>query len=444
MMWIRMLWKLLLGHFFIFGIDKGGSSPAPPPVPDPRIQIAASRYDQRSPFGTQRWIPPAVPGAPAMPAATTSAPGGPGGRWVEYGGGEGALPQWEPDAPSADGGGAARGGQYDAPWTLETDLSPAERAKYDSYNSIAMSMLGRAQSGLNNLPSDPFSFDPAGGGARSALDRMSGGQPSMRTAYGDFNPNVRDMGTFNPNVQDLGKFAPNVNGDAVRKAVYDKSRLNLDPTYDRMQEQLDQRLVNQGLPIGSEAYGDANGVFGRERADAYTRASLDSIIQGANEEQNQFGRAISTRQQQTGEVQDDFGRQLATRGQMSAEQQADYARQISTRQQQGTEFGDDYQRFMQGNQAAFGNEMSFEEQQRQRQLQERQQRFNELAQLLGLTQMQAPPGGGGTDPNVANAFNNEQNALTRQYQGQMEGYKADVGQANAGLSAAATMAAAFF
>lgn len=425
--------RLLRGEHLVLYFDKGGSPPAAPPVADPNVQIQAqaraNRYNIRSPFGTQTWHAPvqSTPAAPSVPAASPANSGG--GRWQQTGNGDSVQNEWVPDAaqvsPSSSTSSAS---SADEPWTQEITLDPSQQRQFDARNQIAESMLGRAGTQLGQFSNNQFTFDPAGTGARSALDNMSQQNSSFTQAGGAFNPNVRDLGNFDPNtssnraafnptinapgnfdpnIEKLQQFAPGelnlgafnaniddatsrtlvarlkglsdtpwsagVDGSKVSDAVYAKAKGLLDPTYGRMQGDLDQKLVNQGLPIGSEAYGEANDVFGRERSNAYNDAALNAIIQGAQEEQNQYGRALSTRQQgvneiatglsgaqaqasgeygrylsgrqqQQGEQGQQYNQALATRGQLAAEQQADYQRQLLTQQQRETGAQADYGR----------------------------------------------------------------------------------------------------
>lgn len=444
--------------------SKGEAPPPPPPAPDPAAQIRAeanvNRYNIQSPFGTQNWIRPSAPSAPALPAATTTSSAS-GGRFVfDPNMGEGGGTRWVEDAPgpSSTPGAqapAARSGGDEGPWTQVITLDPSQQRQFDARNAIAEAMLGRAGTQLNQFSSTPFTFDPSGTGARTALDRMGQANPSFTQSMGQFNPSVRDLGQFNPNTDDATarelvsrlkslsdtSWNPGVDGAKVRDAVYEKARLMLDPTYGRMQEQLDQKLVNQGLPIGSEAYGQANDVFGRERSNAYNEAALNAIIQGANEEQNQFGRALSTRQQGVNEIVaalggaqaqtgQEYGRTLSTRQQQAGERDSDFARQLATRGQQAAEFGDDFGRSLSRDSALYSGELGLDQDARARALAQRQQQYNELAALLGGQQLNPlNPSGGQVD--VGGAYMNQQAGLNRQYQSQLAGYNAGVAGDNA-------------
>lgn len=72
----------------------------------------------------------------------------------------------------------------------------------------------------------------------------------------------------------------------------------------------------------------------------------------------------------------------------------------------------------------------------------RQQNLNEIAQALGGQQL-TPIGQGAGAIDTQGAFAAQQAGLNRQYQGQMAGYNADVSSTNAGIGAAASIAAAF-
>lgn len=372
---IRLLFPVLTPLSF----DKGGSPPAAPPAPDPSVQIAAeaktNRYNVLSPFGTQQW--------------SQMSPNTPGGQWDEAGY-KAARAAWDQAGFSPDT--LATRGELPTPenfggadtWTQKITLDPSQQRQFDARNQIAEQMLGRASTQMGKLPAEPFAFN-----AKSINPSDARSQEL-----------VRRLKSFSDTPWSSG-----VDGTKVSDAVYAKAKRLLDPTYGRMQEQLDQKLVNQGLPLGSEAFGQANDIFGRERSNAYETAALDAVTQGANEEQNQFGRQLSTRQQNVNEVLN------ALSGSQS-------------------QFGADY-----------GREYGADQDSMARQLTERQQQYNELAALMGGQQLNPLNAtGGGVD--TAGAFANQQAGVNRAYQGDLAGYNAGVSRDNSTTAAGATLGAA--
>jgi hypothetical protein len=381
---LKNLIRLLFPVISPLSFDKGGSPPAAPPAPDPAVQIAAQakadRYNVKSPFGTQTWTPPQAT-QPQLEWRDGQAyhDGRPVGNTPSGYGYMDVPGDW-----TADVNFQKVPGQSEGTWAQEITLDPSQQRQFEARNRIAEQMLGRASNQFGQLPTTPFAFNSK-----------------------SVNPNDQQSQQLVQRLKSFSDtpFTPNLDGSSIRDAVYGKAKMLLDPTYGRMQEQLDQKLVNQGLPIGSEAYGQANDVFGRERSNAYETAALDAVMQGANEEQNQFGRQLSTRQQAINEI-------------------------LNALQGSQSQFGQDYSREYGANQDEMG-----------RQLTARQQQYNELAALLGGQQLNPlTPSGGGLDANTAYA--NQQAGVNRQYQGQLAGYNAGVSQNNATIGGLFSLAAA--
>ena len=70
-------------------------------------------------------------------------------------------------------------------------------------------------------------------------------------------------------------------------AIYGRETSRLDPRFQQEQEHLQTQLANQGLPIGSEAYTNAMGDFGRYKNDAYQQAQYGAITGGGQEASRQ-------------------------------------------------------------------------------------------------------------------------------------------------------------
>lgn len=144
------------------------------------------------------------------------------------------------------------GGQTVPQFTQTTTLSPEQQRLYDQgvqgdtqLNDLGLQQIGR----ISNAVSQPFSL------------AAFGDQPTADTAY----------------------------RDQIQKALQDR----LNPQLDRSQASLEQKLANQGIAQGSEAWRTAMDQEARNRNDA----NLGVIAQSGNEEAQQYGLQSGSYQQ---------------------------------------------------------------------------------------------------------------------------------------------------
>lgn len=118
---------------------------------------------------------------------------------------------------------------------------------------------------------------------------------------------------------DWGQFGEMPTGDAARQqaidAAYGQSSSRLTPMFGQREDALRERLLNQGVGEGSEAYRNAMDTFGRERNDAFQGAMNAAIGQGTQAGQAIFQQGMQGRQQAMAEA-------LRRRGQPLSELQA--------------------------------------------------------------------------------------------------------------------------
>lgn len=86
-------------------------------------------------------------------------------------------------------------------------------------------------------------------------------------------PGSADFATSSKNAQD---------------AYYNNQKQFLDPQWKQAQEQLDSKLANQGITVGSEAYNNENNNFARQKQSAYDTAQNNAILQGPENAQQLF------------------------------------------------------------------------------------------------------------------------------------------------------------
>lgn len=435
-------------------------APNPPPIPNPadaiNAQAAANRFNVSSPFGTIRWL------APTTSMGTSGTPGPTTDDMVNQ-----VMGNPPPTPVDTVGTGQFNSDPRRTQWEQIVELSPEMQAQFDARNRIVEALQGRVE---GQGPLDFGDMDPA---ARSALRRLGRDVPSVQAQLGKFRPrdDMRDdvlldamMSRAGGKISDEEISRPAVDrllarsefgGDpsSVREATFMKQKMLLDKHFDREEERLEQKLANQGIPMGAEAFKEDFGEFGRSRDLSYERAALDAVMAGAAEEDRIFGRQLQATGMARGEEADEFGRgvdakrialdeltaALGGAQQMSA---SDFGRAAQARQIQSGEIADDYAREMAGGQAQLQGALSLDEAERTRTLQERQQIVNELAALLGGTQM-GPVQQGGGNIDVSGPLAAQQAGANQQFNAALAGHQSDVAQQNTAMAATATVLAAF-
>ncbi len=131
----------------------------------------------------------------------------------------------------------------------DISLSPDEQALYEGRTDIAKALLGRGSDALEGIP--------VGYNFNGATD------PSTNRFF------------------------------SAQKAL-------LDPVFARNEEALWQRLANQGIPMGSEAYDREIENFRKSKDASYEQAAADALSKG-------FSQDIATRQQNLNEVAQALG-----------------------------------------------------------------------------------------------------------------------------------------
>lgn len=132
---------------------------------------------------------------------------------------------------------------------------------------------------------DPFALIEAQG----RENRLNEVGPSGSTIYGrdpttgvwtanrSFSPELQ--GLFDKQVALAGQ-DPNAYNEDIANAMFGRQKAMLDPVFSEQDRALEQKLANQGLPMGSEAYTGERNRFDRTRNEAYEAASRDATIAG--------------------------------------------------------------------------------------------------------------------------------------------------------------------
>ena len=108
---------------------------------------------------------------------------------------------------------------------------------------------------------------------------------------------------------DSGGFAGQ--GSSLEAATFQRGLNRIDPYMQEQRSAMAQRLQNQGLPIGSEAYNQELNRFDRSRGDQLENLALSSVGAGRQEQGRLFGQDLSSRRFSAGEQSRRFGEGLA-------------------------------------------------------------------------------------------------------------------------------------
>ncbi len=191
----------------------------------------------------------------------------------------------------------------------------------------------------------------------SALDRLAGFDPSQ-IDLSQFGPIQSDAGLqqFDPSTLGLPAIPTDLEGyrSNVEDALFNRADRLMAPVFQRQESQLLDRLANQGLPQGNQAYNTELDVFGDNVNQAYADLADRAVLAGGAESSRLLADALGARGQL-------FGEGLSTVGFNNAALQQALMNQNAARTQ--------------GLNEAMGI---------------RGNAFNELASLLGLQQVQAP------------------------------------------------------
>jgi len=308
-------------------------------------------------------------------------------------------------------------------------FSPEIQALFNQQLDVDSGLLGQALTRLGGL--DPNQIDLSSFGpiqSDAGLNNLNfSGLPGIDPSMFGLGPGQQDALQRGISLEGLPEIPTDINqfrGD-VEDAFFQRGRQLLNPEFQRQEESLNQRLANQGLPQGSEAFGEQSQIFGENRNRAFQDLANQSILTGGQEASRQLANILGARQQGFGErlgqgqfnnqaIMSEFGRNI---GAFGANAQA--RSQLTGEQFQEGQFNNLVGQQNLQNQNA-GRVQALSEA-----LGIRGNAFNELASLLGLQQVQQPGlsnffgpgqvdtlGGFGLAQNQANA--NYQGALNQQ------------------------------
>jgi hypothetical protein len=321
---------------------------------------------------------------------------------------------------------------YDIPTTTAIQSLSKTQQKLKNKNDVTQSNLANTamqqSKRLGGLLNEPFSLDglPAAGDASKLglpqYQQFSGG-PQLQTSVGDAGPiqrQIADAGQVQTGLADAGDITKSYNSDfsADRQKVEDALLSRINPQLSNDRAALEQKLANQGLMPGSEAFNRA--------VDESSRASNDArygaILAGGQEQSRLVGLEAQRAQFQNSAQQQLYDQimgkgtfansaQQQQFGQNAAQMEANNSGQAQQYQQglASAQFGNDanQQIFANNNQATAGNnslqdqafnaeqsKIAAQNSQRTQALNEafaaRNQPLNEISGLLSGSQITSP------------------------------------------------------
>lgn len=213
--------------------------------------------------------------------------------------------------PGADGGAAQ--------WTQTTTLSPELQQQQNQANTLANSLLSRANaapavdtSTLNTRQTVQSPTNAAGvdmNAVQSALDSAAQARSHNASASQIAGTAAAQAGESNPG-QDIQRTfdtskvtakIPDSIDNAYMQSVQDALMSRLAPTQQRDTSALRTRLLNSGIEVGSDAYNREIALDNQRQNDARMQAVIQSGSEGrsnaqlqANLNQQQFGQALDT------------------------------------------------------------------------------------------------------------------------------------------------------
>ena len=189
-------------------------------------------------------------------------------------------------------------------------------AGIDQIRPLDFSTAPPAVAGLNygGMPDRPWSIDMSGApSAVTSLDFSRAPNAPNSYAFGGLS-----------NVMTADQFAPERR--RIEDSIYGRQAEMLRDDFNRRDERLENRLVNQGLRLGSEGYGEARRQLGETENQAYADARTRAIQFGGDEFARAFGMSLQGRQQGFGEQQTQAS--LANQARAAAIQEQLLGRQV--------------------------------------------------------------------------------------------------------------------
>jgi hypothetical protein len=278
-------------------------------------------------------------------------------------------------------------------WTQNTTLNPESQRALDAElglqadrSELGQSMYGRMEEEFGQdmnwggLPE--WGQVPEAGNLRANAIR-SGDAAQAR----DLSPEEMQRSVDFSGAE--GRTGANEARQNAEDAIYGRSTSRLDPQWEQRSDQMEAKMVAQGLRPGDKAYDQAMENMGRERNDAYQAAQYESIMGGGQEASRTLGDQRAGREQDMGQTLNEGNFANTAAGQTFMQNQTagnqNFGQDIASENQRfGQEAAVANQNFAQ-EQAAGSQNFDQQSQQSQQQSQMRQAQMAEEMQKRGFT-----------------------------------------------------------
>ena len=275
-------------------------------------------------------------------------------------------PELAPDRANFMGA-ADGGGDPDIP-TVRQSLTPASQSLYDQELRVNAALGNTAEKGLSTIDQmlgTPFDISQVRDKAQFQ-DQTLGQRPQydssqLRDKEQFANADMRGKAEFDPSqLRDKAQFDDSnirdqaQSGQQAWNNAYNAQMQRNQPFEDRRRDRLTNKLSNQGIFAGSEAFGESMRDLERGENDFRLGAQQNATAQ----QQAQFGMDMQGRQQDQQEAQQAFARGTQGRGLDFKEQQDRYGMGVQNRQLDQQEAQQQYGRNVQGRLADLGEQQA--------------------------------------------------------------------------------------
>ena len=241
-------------------------------------------------------------------------------------------------------------------WTQTVQMTPAEQAMFNQNQAINQQLGNVAQSGVGyvqNAMSNPLQSQALASTPQATADEMASGiqLPNLQSQVANAGDITRSFEN-NANLLRTGIQDPSLLAQDTTNALYKANTQFLDPQFEQSQSNLENRLANQGITQGSEAYNRAMQQFGNQKQQAYESARNQAIGGGINAAQGLFGMNLQGGQFANQALGQAFGQNVT--GQQLANAAANQNNQLALANQQARNaaLGQQFAQGLQGGQFA--------------------------------------------------------------------------------------------
>ena len=295
--------------------------------------------------------------------------------------------------------------------TIRQSLTPDAQATLNAQQGVERSLAELGQQGVGQAKSILGTpFDPNLPGIQTSIS----GTPANQTAYTAGTAQGAVSGpTFQQGIDTSGIAKMPVNaGMTAQQAIMSR----LQPQLTQSEGMTRQRLANQGLVPGGEAYENEMRTMGQNRNDLELQAAAQGINLDALMNQQGFEQAAAQGQFGNEAQTSQFNAALQNAGLGNSALQQNYQNQLSGQSAQNAAIAQNYNQQL--GQAQFGN--TAQDQSLAQQLAIRNQPLNQITGLMSGSQIQMPQFQGYQGANIAAApiYQGVQDT----FQGQMDQY----------------------